>query len=310
MDKYIIAFLSGVKMERNVYKFDEELSIVNRRKDNFIKQYIESRIGGITSCLSRHDKDIIRSCKYCLKYSLNFSENNIPEDYFEETKHLFIYLIEALRTIKASNAVDYFIIELSKTEKGLYEVTNHDKKKLPCSKIGLKEQNYSDYDLHIAKDIFDKIYGLHKLKEKSRNRLVHSIILYNKALFTEDKEVAYLMLMQLLECLFAPRNDRGELRYSLSNRITWFLCKKHDTKCREKLFDKFQEIYGYRCKIIHGADVKPDFEKGVRDTIGDLREICRKSLDKIFHNNKMFDLFSGKKDLIDNYLQQLTLDLH
>jgi hypothetical protein len=49
--------------------------------------------------------------------------------------------------------------------------------------------------------------------------------------------------------------------------------------------------------------------QGVDETISELREFCRRCLEKIFQNEEYYLLFSGKKEDIESYLQELTLNI-
>lgn len=309
IEKFTVGFIKDLDIVPEEYKFKPDLLLV-KRNHKLIQQYIEPLFAkgtALSECLSNHDKKLIESCDCCLLHSYKHPEGETPEKYFYESRLLFIFLIEALRLIGPSKAVDLFIFELEKINENNFKLVNTHRKKKPFHKLDLRRLLYDADDLNSAKKIFDRIYGLYKSKAKIRNRLVHAIILYNKSIFVEDPDISYLMLMTLLECLFSPPKDKGELTYLLANRIVWFLTDSPEQ--RKKYFMKIKKMYSHRSKIIHGADVDDTLIKGVDETISELREICRRCLEKIFYNDEFYFLFSSKKDDIEAYLQELTLNL-
>jgi len=305
----IIGYLRGVEVDIHSYEFDENLTLTSS-KDKCVEKITKllfKKEAKTSKFLSRHDKQLLRRCNACLLHYRKVPKKDYSDKYFDESDLLFIYLIEALRIIRPSLALALFLFECEKKEDGNFYPINHKTKRQPSNSIGLKKIIFEKNDLELAKNIFKKLRQLHSTPAKARNRLVHSVLLYNKAIFMDDLEVSYLMFVTLLECLFSRLNERGELRYSLSNNIAWFLAKNQEE--RADIFTNFNDIYKYRSKIVHGADVKPSLTEGIRNTIIDLRELCRKALEKIFHNEKLYDLFSGKKDNIDHYMRQLTLNI-
>ncbi|MDQ1273399.1 MAG: hypothetical protein QG591_2029, partial [Planctomycetota bacterium] len=92
----------------------------------------------------------------------------------------------------------------------------------------------------------DKITSTQKEKSISR-----AIEWFNRYFYEFNIEHRFIFLMLLMETLCSSKNEKTEVLYKLSNRISLIIGKNDEdmisiTKCVKKLYDK-------RSKIIHGS---------------------------------------------------------
>ncbi len=101
-----------------------------------------------------------------------------------------------------------------------------------------------------------------------------------------------------LEALFAT--SHAELAHQLSERVAFFL--EDDPEKRLTTYRNVKNAYTIRSKIVHGAVIK---DSKVEDLVKVSRmtdNLLRECLSKIYGDEKLWSLFSGSNEALDEYM--------
>lgn len=136
--------------------------------------------------------------------------------------------------------------------------------------------------------------------EKNYSRINRALIFVKQA--REARNIAYKIsnYCSAMETLFST--DNAELSHKLSERIAFFHKKKLNPL---DTFKTIKKAYGIRSKLTHGdtldantIDILPDLSERI-DTL------LRLSINTIFENAKLLEIFESPKNIIDSYFETL-----
>jgi hypothetical protein len=100
--------------------------------------------------------------------------------------------------------------------------------------------------------------------------------------------------------------DSAELSHKLSERVAFLLGRQLDD--RKQIYATMKTAYNIRSKTVHGDRLSSkDVERatGLSTTCDNL---LRQTLVKIWSSSKLMELFSGKKEVLEEYFMSLTFE--
>lgn len=106
-----------------------------------------------------------------------------------------------------------------------------------------------------------------------------------------------------VEALFS--GNTTEIAFQIASCVSWYLEATNSGEKRVELFSKMKEIYSYRSKIVHGADVSSK-NKNLRQALASSEVINTRIFQKVL-NEKHVEIFSMRKDKRDQELKLLSL---
>ncbi|MDY6791155.1 MAG: HEPN domain-containing protein, partial [Thermodesulfobacteriota bacterium] len=91
------------------------------------------------------------------------------------------------------------------------------------------------------------------IKESSKNVLIRAIEF--AAIGFQNRHIPSRLVNNtiFLESLFSLSNT--EIGFQIAASVSWYLKSGRTPEERDELFKKVKELYGYRSKIVHGADI-------------------------------------------------------
>ena len=106
-----------------------------------------------------------------------------------------------------------------------------------------------------------------------------------------------------IETLFSGSNT--EIAFQIASSVSWYLEFQSSSDKRIALFTEIKELYGYRSKIVHGADVSAK-GKNLRRALAFSEMLNTRIFQRILNNNHV-EIFSLKQDRRDKELKLLSL---
>ncbi|MDR6373037.1 hypothetical protein J2795_004225 [Chryseobacterium bernardetii] len=136
--------------------------------------------------------------------------------------------------------------------------------------------------------------------EKNFSRINRALIFVKQA--REARNLAYKIsnYCSAMETLFST--DNAELSHKLSERIAFFYKKELNPL---ETFKTIKKAYAIRSKLTHGdtldtntIDLLPELSKKIDN-------ILRRSINRIFEEKELFEIFESPKNIIDSYFETL-----
>jgi hypothetical protein len=110
----------------------------------------------------------------------------------------------------------------------------------------------------------------------------------------------YITCMESLFC-----TDSAELSHKLSERVALLLGKQLDE--RKRIYTTMKTAYNIRSKTVHGDKLSSRDVERVHELSTTCDKFLRQTLVKIWSSPKLVEVFSGKKEALDEYFLSLTL---
>jgi hypothetical protein len=110
----------------------------------------------------------------------------------------------------------------------------------------------------------------------------------------------YITCMEALFC-----TDSAELSYKLSERVALLLGRQLDE--RKRIYATMKSAYNIRSKTVHGDKLSSRDVERVSELSTTCDKFLRQTLVKIWSSQKLVEVFSGKKEALDEYFLSLTL---
>ena len=163
-------------------------------------------------------------------------------------------------------------------------------------------QRFVEEDIFAAKEIFNTL--LHLLKNEFKYRRIFNTLRYFDLGYRSsnvDSRVIYFTIA--LEVLFKP--SRGKITRVMAQRISAFLGK--DKKEEEHLTEKTYEMMNFKARLTHGDMTYFDISRPERlQLVQEEEEVLRRTLQKIFKNNELIEIFSNLKNREDFFEERLA----
>jgi len=144
---------------------------------------------------------------------------------------------------------------------------------------------FEEVDIRKAKNLYQKIVGVSS--NSQFRRLQRALKFYTQTLFTNHKELIFVMYWQSLEALFSLE-DR-EVTHQLCERIACVL--RPPGQKRKEIYHKLKELYAIRSRIVHGGDIS---EEEIAKNLKELADISRNVLKKILKSRELLNLYKQK----------------
>ena len=141
------------------------------------------------------------------------------------------------------------------------------------------------------------------LQESSKNVLIRAIEF--AAIGIQNRHIPSRLVNNtiFLESLFCHSNN--ELSFQIAASVSWYLRSRSKVEERDELFKKVKELYKYRSKIVHGADISSNNKKLVENLLFS-EELITDILQNILIRNHV-ETFSMSQNKRQEELRKLSL---
>lgn len=217
--------------------------------------------GYIYNCVLQSQDDEKNYCNFfenveCIEYNISNSEAKSKENVI---RHFFV-----------SNDVKELINNFKKKLRLIYNLRII----FPIYKVTVFDANDKFVGCFVSYNDFPSLPGLRDkfnkeefsknsrtgfdlksflLTEKNNIKFGRAMMLFNDSFDSSDVSIRFLLLFSCLESLFVTsKNGIVEKMALCTSRI---LCYEN-IKDEEKMYKRIKELYNYRCKFVHGKQVK------------------------------------------------------
>ena len=141
------------------------------------------------------------------------------------------------------------------------------------------------------------------LQESSKNVLIRAIEF--AAIGIQNRHIPSRLVNNtiFLESLFCHSNI--ELSFQIASSVSWYLRFESNTEDRDELFKKVKELYTYRSKIVHGADISSK-NKRIVENLAFSENLIADILQNILKRNHV-EAFSMSQKNRQEELRKLSL---
>jgi len=244
------------------------------------------------SLISLSPKNLVLERSFTIKKNPEVVMNSPTNEQTEETKSLFVKVINALRLFKKGKVGFEAIFGqiIADWEGGGFRVSSSPT--LPHTFRGSFKLQESEQDDFIEFWHFFKGINFKALDKNFRiatNR-------FNSAYERKDPEDRLIDYVIALTSLFSKKMERGLERYRLSMRVALLLESRSEK--RKKVRQEILEIYDKRSSVVHGREIKK-FQNftNLTDLVDKAEEYVRRSIKVLLQ----LDLkLGGRSKIIDN----------
>jgi hypothetical protein len=160
-----------------------------------------------------------------------------------------------------------------------------------------KDDKLSSADCLRISDTIDRV-----IKNAKNKKMLMAIRYWNLSSCSSNYENTVIQLFIALESLLTTGDQ--EVTYKLAHRFAWL--STDDPNKRFEIFNKIKKGYDIRSKTVHGEKL---VERNELDLIREIHSLSRDLILKILSNQKVLDLFTGKRDGLDEFYNHLTLGI-
>jgi hypothetical protein len=158
-----------------------------------------------------------------------------------------------------------------------------------------KDDKLSSTDCLRISDTIDRV-----IKNAKNKKMLMAIRYWNLSSCSSNYENTVIQLFIALESLLTT--DSQEVTYKLAHRFAWL--SSDDPDKRLEIFSKIKKGYNIRSKTVHGDKL---VESDELDLIREIHSLSRDLILKILSNQKVLDLFTGKKEGLNEFYNYLAL---
>jgi len=285
--------LRNLEIETEELTLTDNLKIKTLSDSEFEKLVNASRLPFSQSSLNfLSPNNLILERVFAIKKSPEVVVNSATMEQAEETKNLFVNVINALRLFKKGRVGFEAIFRetISDWEVGGFGASSSPT--FPHAFLGSFKLQESEQDDFIEFWHFFKGINFKALDKNFRiaaNR-------FNSACERKDSEDRLIDYVIALTSLFSRKRERGLERYRLSMRVALLL--ERDSEKRKKVRQEILEIYDKRSAVVHGREIKK-FQNftNLTDLVDKAEEYVRRSIKVLLQ----LDLkLGGRRKIIDN----------